>query len=210
MRDPATNKIIVDKNTGYPTINPTPQNFGTSNPPTKIGLNTSFSYKGFTVSAVADGRIGAVILNNIGPSLDFTGVSAYSAQSGRQSFVLPNSVYFDGAKYVPNTNINVKDGNIGFWVNTWPQAESNYINSADFWKLREVSFGYAMPKKLLNGFIKGVSMQITGRNLFTKRAKENVWSDPEFANTTGNGTGTTDINQLPPTKFVAFSLNLTF
>ena len=209
MRDPSGN-IIVDKNTGYPTVNPTPQNFGTSNPPTKVGINTSFSFKGFTFSAVADGRIGAVIFNSIGPSLDFTGVSAYSALSGRQSFVIPGSVYFDGAKYVPNTNINVKDGNIGFWVNTWSNAGSNYVNSADFWKLRELSLGYAMPKKLLNGFVKAVSMQITGRNLFTKRAKENIWSDPEFANTTGNGTGTTDINQLPPTKFVAFSLNLTF
>ena len=175
-----------------------------------MGINTSISFKGFTISAQADGRFGAIIYNSIGNSLDFTGVSAYSAQSGRQPFVIPNSAYFDGAKYVANTNILTKDGNVAFWASTWNTGSSNYINSADFWKLREVSLGYTFPKKLMTGFIKDVSMQVTGRNLFTQRAKENVWSDPEFSNSTGNNGGVTDLNQLPPTKWVSFSVNLTF
>ena len=204
------NRIIVDKLTGYPSLANDPVALGTSNPPMKVGINTSLSFKGFSFSVQADGRFGAIIDNSIGNSLDFTGVSAYSAQSGRQSFVIPNTVYFDGAKYVPNTNISTKDGNLAFWASTWNTAESNYINSADFWKLREIAFGYTFPKKLMTGFIKDVSMQITGRNLFVQRAKENVWSDPEFSNTTGNGGGITGLNELPPTKFVSFSLNLTF
>ena len=206
----ADGHIIVDKNTGYPSRATATSYMGTSTAPTRVGINTSVSYKGFTLSAVADGRFGAVIDNAIGSSLDFTGVSAYSAQSGRQPFVIPNTVYFDGAKYVPNTNINTQNGNLGFWANTWNTAESNYVTSADFWKLREVSLGYSVPKKVLTGYIKAISMQVTGRNLFTKKAKENMWTDPEFANTTGNSSGVTDINQLPPTKFVQFSLNFTF
>ena len=206
----ADGHIIVDKNTGYPSRATATTYMGTSTAPTRVGINTSVSFKGFTLSAVADGRFGAVIDNAIGSSLDFTGVSAYSAQSGRQPFVIPNTVYFDGAKYVPNTNINTQNGNLGFWANTWNTAESNYVTSADFWKLREVSLGYSVPKKVLTGYIKAISMQVTGRNLFTKKAKENMWTDPEFANTTGNSSGVTDINQLPPTKFVQFSLNFTF
>ena len=208
--------IIVDKNTGYPTLDANPRFMGTATPPMKVGISTSVSYKGFTFSALADGRFGAVIENTIGGSLDFTGVSQYSVQSGRQPFVIPNSVYFDGAKYVPNTSFNTQDGNIGFWASTWNTGASNYVNSADFWKLREFSLGYAIPKKLLNGYIKAVSMQITGRNLFTKKAKENVWSDPEFSNNTVasgqnvNVIGQTGINEMPPSKFIAFSLNFTF
>jgi len=208
-RDPE-GRIIVDKNSGMPTLDPTPKAMGTTNPPRKFGLNTSLSFRGFTLTAVADGRFGAMIYNAAGSNMDFTGVSAYSTQSGRQPFVIPNSVYFDGAKYVPNTNINTNDGNVSFWASAWNTAGSNYVNSADFWKLREVSLSYTVPKKLLNSYVKGVSLQVTGRNLFTKKAKENMWSDPEFANNTGNGNGTTDINQLPPTKFISFSLNLTF
>ena len=209
LRDPQGH-IIVDKITGQPSLNPTPAIFGTTNPPRKIGLNTTLTYKGFTFSAVADGRFGAVVLNAQGEDLDFSGVSKYSTLSGRQPFVIPHSVYWDGAKYVPNTNINTASGNVDFWAGFWNTAESNYVNSADFWKIREFSFGYNIPRRALKGYIKEVSMQITGRNFFTKKAKENMWSDPEFSNTTGNGIGTNDIGILPPTKFFAFSLNLTF
>ncbi len=211
-RDPQGH-IIVDKITGMPTLDPTPAIFGTSNPPRKVGLNTTLTYKGFTFGAVADGRFGAVILNSQGNDMDFSGVSKYSTQSGRMPFVIPHSVYEtapNSKTYLPNTNITTTSGNVDFWAGFWNTAEVNYVNSADFWKIRELSFGYNVPKTVLKGYIKGVSMQITGRNLFTKKAKENVWSDPEFANNSGNGTGQVDINQLPPTKFFQFSLNLTF
>ena len=83
LRSPS-GQIIVDPTTGYPTLNSTPQLFGTTVPPTKVGITTSISYKGFTLNAVADGRFGAVLFNGIGPALDFTGVSGYSVSSGRQ------------------------------------------------------------------------------------------------------------------------------
>ncbi len=207
------NRIIVNKITGLPTLDPTPRIFGTSNPPYRIGLNTSISYKGFTLNALADGRFGAIIFNAIGSSLDFTGVSWYSAQSGREAFVIPNSVYNDGTgKYVPNTNISISAGNQLFWASTWNNAGSTYVTSADFWKLREVSLTYEVPKKLISNFriVQALSIGIIGRNLLTKRADENVWTDPEFSNTTGNGIGTTGINETPPTKFYGANITITF
>jgi outer membrane receptor protein involved in Fe transport len=211
-RDPQ-GRIIVDKNTGYPSLDAALRTFGTSAPPTKIGLSTTLSYKGFTLNAVADARFGAIIFNSLGSSLDFTGVSAYSAQTGRQPFVIPNSVYADGSgKYVPNTDIMTKDGNLGFWASLWNTAGSNYINSADFWKLRELSLTYQFSKKMLDNLkvVKALSVGVVGRNLIMWKAKGNMWSDPEFANTTGNGVGTTDINQLPPTRFYGFTVAVTF
>jgi hypothetical protein len=145
--------------------------------------------------------------------MDFTGVSAYSAQSGRQPFVIPNSSYADGTgKYIPNTNILTKDGNLSFWAGLWNTAGSNYVNSADFWKLREVSLSYALPGKLISHLkiVNAITLSVVGRNLLTWKAKGNVWSDPEYANTSGNATGLTDINQLPPTKFYGFHVNVTF
>ncbi|HUZ60593.1 MAG TPA: SusC/RagA family TonB-linked outer membrane protein [Hanamia sp.] len=211
LRDPQ-GKIIVDPTTGMPSLSPNQRLFGTSIPPTKFGLTTTFSYKGFTLNATADGRFGAVIYNGIGGSLDFTGVSAYSASSGRQPLVIPNSVYMNAAgKYVPNTNITTQNGNL-FWAQTWNLAGSNYVNSADFWKLRELSLSYTFPKKWLTHLkiVNAINVGITGRNLITWKAKDNVWSDPEFSNTNGNASGNTDINQLPPTKFVGANLNVTF
>ncbi len=209
-------QIIVDPVTGVPTLNENPVLFGTSVPPTKVGINTSLSYKGFTLNAVADGRFGAVIFNGIGPALDFTGVSSYSASSGRQPFVIPNTVIDQGSgKFAPNTNVTTGNPQIGaqaFWANTWDQAGVNYVNSADFWKLRELSLTYNFPLKTLAGlkYINGASISFVARNLITLRAKDNIWSDPEFANTSGNASGNTDINQLPPTKWLGFNISLTF
>ena len=209
-------QIIVDPVTGAPTINNAPQLFGTTVPPTKVGITTSLSYKGFTLNAVADGRFGAVIFNGIGPALDFTGVSSYSASSGRQPFVMPNSVISDGnGKYVANTSVTTGKPNIGannFWASTWNTGGVNYVNSADFWKLRELSLTYTFSAKTLAPlkYVNGATLGFVARNLFTIRAKDNVWADPEFANTNGNSTGNTDINQLPPTKILGFNLTLTF
>jgi hypothetical protein len=202
--------------TGLPTLNNNPVLFGTSVPPTKVGIFTTVSYKGFVLNAVMDGRFGAVIFNGIGPALDFTGVSAYSVSSGRQPFVIPNSVIDQGSgKFAPNTNVTTGNPNLGaqsFWANVWNTAGSNYVNSADFWKLRELSLTYNFPAKWLNGtkVINAASLGFVARNLVTIRAKDNIWSDPEFSNTNGNASGNTDINQLPPTKFLGFNLSLTF
>jgi len=214
-RDPS-GRIIVDANTGNPTLSSNPKLFGTTVPPTKIGFTTSVTYKGFTLAGVIDGRFGAVIFNGIGPSLDFTGVSAYSTSSGRQPFVIPNSVIdAGGGKYIANTSTNTGSPNAGannFWAGTWNVAGSNYVNSADFWKLREVSLSYSIPKEVINHLkvISAIRLGITGRNLLTIHAKDNVWTDPEFSNTNGNASGNTDINQLPPTKFIGFNLSVTF
>ena len=174
------------------------------------------SYKGFTLNAVADGRFGAVIFNGNGPNLDFTGVSAYSASTGRQPFIMPNSVISDGnGKYTPNTTVTSGKPNSGqqsFWAGVWNQGGVNYVNSADFWKLRELSLTYNFSAKILAPlkYVNGASLGFVARNLVTFRASDNIWSDPEFSNTNGNATGNTDVNQLPPTKFLGFNLTLTF
>jgi len=212
LRDPQGH-IIVDAVSGYPTLDPNLKKFGTTNPPHRVGLTASVRYKGFVLAAVADGRFGAVIYNSLGSSLDFTGVSAYSASSGRQPFVIPNSVIQTApGKFVPNTNVNTQDGNLSFWSSVWNTSNSNYITSAEFWKLRELSLTYNFPKAILDQLkiVHALSVSAIGRNLLTWKAKDNVWSDPEFSNTIGNGIGTTDINQLPPTKFIGFNLSITF
>lgn len=207
-------EIIVDRNTGFPTKATANAAFGTTVPPYKIGLTTSISFQDFTLNAVADARFGAVIYNNIGQSLDFTGISWYSAQTGRLPFVIPNSVIDDGTgKYVPNTNVATIDANWRFWANTWSTVAAPYINSADFWKLREVSLTYNFHKKWLENvkIVQNASLTLSGRNLLMIRPKDNVWTDPEFsAAGTGNAVGLTNIFQTPPTRIFGASLNVTF
>ena len=61
------------------------------------------------------------------------------------------------------------------------------------------------------------TISVFGRNLFTFRPKENIWTDPEFndnvTNAYGmsfNDAGYTSANQTPPTRFWGFNLAVTF
>lgn len=212
-RDPATGKVIIDPISGYPSQSPTNTIFGRTNPKHILGLNTDLSWNGITLKVVAEYRGGNYIYNAVGSSLGFTGIDKLSATNMRQRFVFPNSVYWDGSKYVDNNNIVVTNAHYDFLqAGRFRNTQTNYYTSAAFWKLREVVLGYDIPQRWMgNGkIVKKASVSLIGRNLLMFRPKTNQWSDPEFSNTTGNAVGTTDIGQTPPTRIFGFNVNLTF
>jgi hypothetical protein len=229
VRDPANGKVIVDPSTGLPTVDPNEKVFGNTNPTDILGITSSVSWKGFTLSAVADYRGGNYIMNALGENMDFTGVSFHSAENGRQRFIFPNSeIPSGGGKYVANNSVAVTNGgNIGgagFWPTVYTSGiGSPYITSAAFWKLRELALTYQIPAKVLSGvsFIKRASVGLVGRNLLMFRPKSNFWADPEFndnsvggigANNTGTGNavGSTSEFQTPPTRIFGANITLTF
>jgi hypothetical protein len=62
------------------------------------------------------------------------------------------------------------------------------------------------------GFIKGASLNLYGRNIFTWVPKENIYTDPEFSfgNSNSNAVGINNVLNTPPTKFYGASLSATF
>jgi len=210
-------RVIVDASTGMPQKNPNTSVFGRTLPKNILGLNLGVDWKGFSLNAVADYRSGNQIYSgNIGSALDFSGISYRSGQNDRQAFVFPNSVYYDGTKYVENTSIYTKSYGYNFWsqdINTGVQ--SNYISSGAFWKLREVSLSYTFSDKMLSGFlgnaIKGLTIGITGRNLKTWLPKTNEWTDPEFSGSTAsNGQGVSTIYNTVPTRIFGANISVQF
>jgi len=212
--------VIVDPTTGYPSVDPVIKPFGRTQPRHLLGLNLNVSWKDLTFAAVADYRGGAQIYTgNLGTGMDFSGISKRSGQNARQPFIFPNSVYDADpsptvTKYVTNTSIYMLSGGYNFWsqsVNT--AANSNYLVSGDFWKIREVSISYNIPSRWF-GFtknaVKGATFTLSGRNLFMFLPKTNEWTDPEFSNTTGNAQGVSGLDNTPPTRIFGASLNLNF
>jgi outer membrane receptor protein involved in Fe transport len=215
LRDP-DGRIIVDKMTGLPTKNPELVLAGHGDPNHLLGISNNFTFKGVSLSIVADYRGGNVILNDVGNALDFTGVSEHSTLNGRQPFVIPNSVVknTDGT-FTPNTDVLVTDAGRSFWVNSdYHTTDKAYLTSAAFWKLREVSLAYDVPVKKIPAlkFMQAAQISIVGRNLLLFRPKTNVWTDPEFNSNaaTSNALGYTDEDQTPPTRVYGFSVKLTF
>jgi len=210
-------KVIVNRETGMPTQNPNLAVFGNTLPKHIVGLNLNVDYKGLSLSVVAEHRSGSQMLaEDLGNFLDDNGISVRSGANGRRAFVFPNSVYDDGTgKYVDNTDIYTKTYGRLFYnnaINT--DIQTNYLASAAFWKLREVSLSYNIPTKFFGAkvasFIKGATFGISGRNLLMWLPKSNVWTDPEFSTTTGNATGVSSASQLPPTRIFGANLGFKF
>lgn len=206
-------RVVVDAVTGLPTVDPVIKPFGRTQPLHLLGLSVNVNWKDLTFSAVGDYRGGnQIYTGNLGNGMDFSGISKRSGQNARQPFIFPNSSYWDGTKYVANTSIYTISGGYNFWsqaVNT--SAQSNYLVSGSFWKIREVSISYNMPARWF-GFtknaIKGATFTLSGRNLFMFLPKTNEWTDPEFANTLGNAQGVSGLDNTPPTRIFGASLNI--
>ncbi|WP_259069150.1 SusC/RagA family TonB-linked outer membrane protein [Mucilaginibacter sp. X4EP1] len=212
-----TGQVVVNPNNGTPLVNPSPVDEGRTSPKYNLGLNTSVSYKFVTLNVVAEYRAGNVLYSQTGSIMDFAGSSAVSASAGRQIFIYPNSVINTGTTaapvYTPNTTVPVYKGGWEYW-STYPvNVGSPYVSSAAFWRIREVSLSFNLNQFIKNTkFIKGLTVALTGRNLFLFLPKSNQWGDPELsdAGSTGNGVGTTSTSQLPTPRVYGANLQVTF
>jgi hypothetical protein len=214
VRDPQGH-VVVDANTGYPTQNgSTLTHFGRTTPKYVLGLNSTVTYKFVSLSVVAEYRGGDVIDNGIGGTLTFTGASYLSAEAGRVPFVYPNSVIQTSTGFVPNTNVNVQNGNYGFWqTSAFSGTMSPFVTSGAFWKIREADLNFNLTQFINHThFVKALSFAVTGRNLFMFLPKSNMYTDPEFSNVTGNSSlrGVNGDAELPGTRIFGADLKVTF
>jgi TonB-linked SusC/RagA family outer membrane protein len=217
-------RVVVDDETGIPVVDPVLKQFGRTMPLWMIGISPEISYKGFTLSAVAEYKGGHYAYHSFGQDMAWTGVSAATAVNNRQPFVFPNSVYWDGSKYVPNTNVPIMDVT-DFFTNTFSDASSNFITSAASWRLREVALTYSLPASVLNKLklVKAASITVNARNLALWLPATNEFTDPDFTmsnayNTTGfnnpnfspNVSGFNNSQITPPTRIYGATLTVTF
>ncbi|MCA8831335.1 SusC/RagA family TonB-linked outer membrane protein [Hymenobacter pini] len=211
-----TSQDPVTKETRYfPLRAADTKEFGNTQPKYRYGFNTSLTFKGLTLAGQGELRTGYVVYNSIGEDLDFTGGGQRSVTYDRQDFVYPNSAILgaDGTTYVPNTS-GLTPGGAEFWASTAYNrgVAENYVTSGKFFKIREVSLAYALPTSLVSkvGFVKGASLNIFGRNIYTWVPKENIYTDPEFSFSNSNAIGINTNLQTPPTKFWGASLTASF
>jgi TonB-linked SusC/RagA family outer membrane protein len=209
-------RVIVDANTGYPTINPNTVYLGNANTRNMVGLSPTVRWKNLTIAAVFEYRGGMKRFNDIGWNLDWSGMGIRSAEYNRQRFIFPNSVISNGqGGYVKNTNVTIAQGggNDGFWTSSQEQSvATNYMTNGSYWKFRTLSIAYSLPKSLCNaiGAIKSATISAQGRNLFIWLPKSNVYTDPEYSNSgQNNAVGITGY-QAPPQRFFGGTLSVTF
>jgi hypothetical protein len=153
---------------------------GDPNPDFKMGVTNTFTYKGFTLSALFDMTRGGDIYTVTVQSLLGRGVTRDTEK--REFGVIIPGVYGDpltgepilsGGKTIPNqTRITSNDP----WFSPNPTVGATFaINTAAEWsvydatvyRLREVTLGYEFPKSLFSKLpIGSVTLSFTGRNLW--------------------------------------------
>lgn len=211
-RDPVTKKVVIDPADGYPKLVDTLNIVGRSTPSDILNLNTTISYKNFSLNAVGSYRTGNQFYAFVGSQLDFTGASMHTALNNRERFIFPNSVYEQDGKFIDNDLYHVRDGARGFWTQSdYTNAGTTYIVDGSFWKLRSVTLSYDFKDIIRNvKFIKGLTFSLIGKNLLMWRPSQNIWTDPEFNVFNVNAQGISDYNQLPPTRQYGASVDIRF
>ncbi|MFA6277724.1 MAG: SusC/RagA family TonB-linked outer membrane protein [Pedobacter sp.] len=210
-------RIIVDRITGFPSATTATSSLGITEPRHRLGLDLSAEYKGFRLATVFEYRSGNVIYTGGSTGYDFSGAGIRTTYFNRERFVVPNSSYLDPVTntYVANTNITTRTGGVDFWTNgpSNTSVNSNYTYSAAFWKMRELSLSYDLPKSVFSNikFVKGATVSVQGRNLFLWAPKTNLYTDPEYSafDSSSNAIGFTSLSQTPPGRFYGFSLSVT-
>lgn len=213
-RDPL-GRVIVDPLTGMPSAATELVIKGRTLPLWVVGFTPSFTLGNFSASMTWDYKTGHNFYSGLGSDADFAGISKRSAEYGRKRFVFPNSVYWDGSKYIENTSVQVQSGNYEFWASgTYNESiGTNYYASAEALRLREVNISYTLPQKWIgNGkFIKRLTISAIGKNLLLFVPESNQWGDPEFNySAAGNTFGVASSFQSPASRLFGGTITVQF
>ena len=215
-RDPQ-GRVLINPSNGNPIQGAGIRIQGRTTPKHIVNLNTSFRYKGFTLSATMDYRTGHIFFADTKSQLTWSGHAVETAQGGRGAFIWPNSaIETSPGVYEANTSVPSGGNNAGSYINFFGNYQGigeNHILDATAFKVRELSLRYDLNKNLLKGtFLTGLSINATARNPITILPSENRgYSDPESGFTSGNGQGISSVgSSTPATRTFGLGLNLTF
>jgi len=213
-KDPEGHTIV--DNQGLPVFQDEREILGSSQNKFRIGGGTSLKYKDFTFHATVDYRNGGLMNSRTAEMMYFTGNAPQTTFNDRQPFIIPNSVQLVDGKYIENTKaIAGFTNNLNsFYDQTYCAGIGGAYSLIDktFFKLREVSLSYSVPKNILNSkYINRLELSLIGNNLLLWTPDSNLFCDPEqttFGNDLEANFG--DYGTTPTTRSIGFSVKLGF
>jgi TonB-linked SusC/RagA family outer membrane protein len=210
VRDTATGRIMVSQTTGYPLTTGPLKNFGRTIPKYILGAGTKFGFKGISLSTNWEYRGGNVVYSDLGRQMTFTGSGKWTED--RAPHIIANSAYRDAVtgKVVENTSVMTREAEYGLWADVHRLIAENFVVPGWFIKMRDINLSYTLPANIMSKtrIFSGATIGIYGRNLVTIIDKANLYTDPEYSFTTGNGQGVSTTTQTPPVKQYGLTLNL--
>jgi outer membrane receptor protein involved in Fe transport len=184
-KSPYYGYVVINSN-GFPTASTTEKEIiGASQPDFMVGFNTSLKYKDFRLTVTGDWRKGGYMVSNTSYITHFNGNSTQTVYNERNSFIYPHSAKLVNGEYVEN-NIMVRADQMSYALGNYSynsELRKNFILPKDFFKVREITLSYNVPKRVLtNTPLSRVTVSVIGRNLFLFTPKKNNYVDPESTN----------------------------
>ncbi len=202
------------------------KNLGDINPDLIGGLSNRLSYKNFTLNFLIDFQLGGEYFSQTKLYHDLFGTSPGSVK-GREDWysthqgilhgstipgVVPKGYVEDGVNEETGQPNNIAVQPMLRNLNTiyFNKIVSDYVVEATNVRMRELSLGYNLPQRLLNGsFIRNVNISFIARNLFFFYNASGDY-DPESGFNSGSIGNAFELNPMPSTRSYGFSLNLNF
>ncbi|MEM1320532.1 MAG: SusC/RagA family TonB-linked outer membrane protein [Bacteroidota bacterium] len=165
---------------------------GTGVHPTSMGIGNTFTYKDFSLSFLIDARMGGHL---------YAATNAYGYFRGLHQNTLVGRE--TGIGNIAAENVEDYYQSIAFSIT------EEFVQEADFAKLREVVFSYRLPRNLVEKTpFQSVNVGFAGRNLALLASKiDNV--DPESTYTNANGQGL-EMFGVPATRSFQFNIGVKF
>ncbi len=228
---------VIHTSSGTPIALPVNQLLGHADPNWVWSISNKFRYKNFSFSFQLDGKVGGVMqdyvrLKSFQGGRQIETVQGKMGEARYQDFLHVNDKNYKGTwvgdgvvvanngkiKFDPVTGLITNYNELTFAPNTTPQLLQDYIGvfynakentmmSRTYAKLREVTVGYQLPKKLLSKtFIRTAGISVVGRNLlyFINSTYNDVDVDQY------SGREATSGLQTPTTRSIGFNVNVTF
>ena len=213
--------------TGLPVATQNQEYIGNFNPKMLLGFTNTFTYNGFSLRVLVDGRIGGIAVSGTEMNLAFSGIPEVTAQKREGGWVLPATT----------AGVTGADGKT---VEGGGQTNTQAITAEQFWqtvsgkrygwgeffaydatnfRVRELSIGYGIPVPS-NFFIKSARLSFVARNLFwiyrgksildiPGVGKRTMWFDPDV-NLTNNNFQGVEYGTLPSNRSLGLNLKLSF
>ncbi|MFV8271227.1 SusC/RagA family TonB-linked outer membrane protein [Flavobacterium sp. GT2N3] len=165
---------------------------GHPNPDYLWGVTNTLKYKGFDLSILLQGQTGGLIYSTFGRAIDRTGMGFNENVLGshRERWI---SAEDPGAGSKGKAN-----SSFGRIKNT------DWLYSSDYWRIRNITFGYDLGAQLGNKVFKGLRLYVTLEN-WIGGDKYTGGFNPEAVNNDGD-----DYGGFPLSKSIITGLNFTF
>ena len=214
LRDPSGQLVYTSD--GTPLTDGTYNILGNGVPDFTGGLNNSFTYKQLNLTFLIDFKSGGDIYSGTNVRMTQAGFTKQTllGRQGEAPLIITGVVQ-DGSNpngdpiFKPMTKTLTPGEAQNYWSQLGDRAAERFVYNASFVKLRQITLGYNLPKRLLGKTsLQNLMVSFVARNLaILYKNVDNI--DPESSYTSSNSQGL-DYFGMPATRTFGFNIRATF